>query len=124
METTSPAGSREAGIRSWTKSRALAGFAAVSGLAVVPVVFLLPAYSSGETISENAGGWLFYSALFSAALLACVPLLVPKSALRTAGWICGVLLLLSAFVTVIGVFFVPAGVLLCVAAARQHAGSV
>lgn len=88
--------------------------AAVLGLLVIPLFFLLSAYSSGESTADRAET-VTYLALATLVLLACLPVLVRGRGRHIAAGICGVLLLISAFVTVLGPVFIPAGLLLCLA---------
>lgn len=101
-------------IRIEGSSSALTVAAGILGLAVIPITLLLPVYSSGDTLSDQAGG-LYYLALGIGMALACLPALVGNS-WRNAALVCGVLLLLSSFVTMLGMFFIPAGIALCLAA--------
>lgn len=95
-------------------SRVLSLAAAVLAMAVVPLAFLVPLYSSGRTISDTAGG-LFHVALALGVVLAVVPLIVPEQARTAAFWTCGSLLVLTSFVSVLGMFFIPSGLVLLVA---------
>jgi hypothetical protein len=87
--------------------------AAILAAAVVPVSFLAPLYSSGRTISDTAGG-LFLVALAVGVVLAIIPLVVPGSVRQATCWVCGALLVLTSFITVLGMFFIPSGIILMV----------
>ena len=80
-------------------------------IAVVPVALLAPVYSDGETIADNSGALLFF-ALAAGTVVASIPLSVPESMRRGAFWCCGAALVLSSFITVLGMFLVPSGLVL------------
>lgn len=113
---------REDQIRFNGYSRVLSGIAAGLGLAVIPLAFSLPLYSSGETLADNVGG-VFYVAVGVGAVLAALPLLVPVEARRDVALISGLLLLLSSFVTALGMFFIPSGALLCLVALASNSAA-
>lgn len=93
-------------------------------MATVPLSFLVPAYSSGDTITDSAGV-LVYIALAVGIVLALIPIGVPEGTKKVAYWTCGSLLILSSFVTVLGMFFIPSGLILlsCGALAGRRSAS-
>lgn len=88
--------------------------AAVLGLLVIPLFFVLSDYSSAESPADRVET-VTYVAFAILVLLACLPVLFRGRGRHIAAGICGVLLLISAFVTVLGPLFIPAGLLLCLA---------
>lgn len=93
--------------------KVLSGAAFALAVAVVAVAFLAPVYSSGETLSDTTGDLLILALALGVALT-LIPVVVPATAKRTTFWVCGSILVLSSFVTVLGVFFIPAGLLLMI----------
>ncbi len=94
---------------------ALRAAAAAAGLAVVPASLWLPVHSSGGSLTEDVGA-LFYAALAIGVVVACLPFFThgPRSRRVTAG--AGLLLVMGSFVTVLGMFFLPAALLLLLSA--------
>lgn len=88
----------------------------ILGLLVVPFTVLYPVYSSGETLSSNfGGGFLLAMGLLEILALAPVVSTVGGRFSQLLTVLSGTALILSAFVTVLGMFFVPAGLLLVLA---------
>lgn len=94
---------------------ALRAAAAAAGIAVVPISLWLPVHSSGGSLTEDVGA-SFYAALAIGVVVACLPFFTHGPRSRRVASAAGLLLVLGSFVTVLGVFFLPAALLLLLSA--------
>ncbi|MGB0121473.1 MAG: hypothetical protein WBP55_11035 [Solirubrobacterales bacterium] len=83
----------------------------VLALAAVLTVAFVPLYSSGATIVQQNGSLPLFVA-FVAGVLVAVPLFLPEPAAGRFAMFGGIALALTSFVTVLGLFFLPAALLL------------
>ncbi|MGA7397702.1 MAG: hypothetical protein WBW62_09675 [Solirubrobacterales bacterium] len=83
----------------------------VLALAAVLTVAFVPLYSSGATIVQQNGSLPLFVA-FAVAVLVAVPLLLPEPAAGRFAMYGGIAIALTSFVTVLGLFFLPAALLL------------
>lgn len=105
-----------------TGSPARGPLIAASGAALLAALVLLvaPLYSSGRTlIDANGGGviWLIAVPL----VLTMVPLAVPARGRNAATWAAAVVLLLMSLFSSAGIFFLPAAIVLVLAAYAARA---
>jgi len=90
----------------------LARIAAVGfALVAVMVVVFAPLYSSGGTLVQENGSLPLLLAS-AATVVVAIPLILTGEAARRTALIAGVVLALSSFVTVLGIFILPAALLL------------
>lgn len=99
--------------------RILAIVGAMAAAIAAAIAALLPIYSSGagsRRLSEVNGDWIF--ALVAALLvIAVIPIVAHERAFRWLAVLCGLVLIIGSFATVVGVFFLPSGLALVAAGA-------
>lgn len=101
---------------------ALRMVAALVGIAVVAAFLWLPVYNTGDALIRGASG-ITYVWLFAGVALVCLPVVLPQSWAHRVSVLVGTLMIIGSFVSVLGMFFIPAGVLLLASAwLERHSG--